>query len=122
MARINEKINLVKAEAKNADLMFNQGNTKVAKELYTACAQGLLNLSSLTEDDQVFQSALKLKVEELLQKADACNNARPNSSQVRPNANASQALGFGGGSQNNANMYSSNSEPNVPSRATTATT
>ena len=47
----------------NAERLYNQGKYAEAKQIYTACAEGLLNLSALTADDDNFQSALKLKIE-----------------------------------------------------------
>ena len=51
--------------------------------LFTACAEGLLALHELTQDDPNFSAHLKGNIETLLKKAEICRtNTRPATTQA----------------------------------------
>ena len=60
--------------------------------LFTACAEGLLALHQLTQDDPNFSAHLKANIETLLKKAEVCRtNTRPATTQANYNASGHKA-------------------------------
>ena len=71
--QINEKCDLISRELTNADKLFCQGQTKQAKQLYTACAEAIKKMVSETQDDPNFTKALQDKHKDITVRINRCD-------------------------------------------------